>query len=87
MRTVGLEPAFPFENQIFGTTSAFATASLAFVACHEGPRERPGLFGRARREDGRAFLDRGREDRHQFRFIVSSEVGVELPDLRQVPAI
>src|SRR6202521_3266471 len=33
-------------------------------------------------EDGRAFLDRGRQDRHQFRFIVSSEDGVELSDLR-----
>jgi len=33
-------------------------------------------------EDGRAFLERGREDRHQFRFIVSAEEGVELSDLR-----
>jgi type IV secretory pathway VirD2 relaxase len=33
--------------------------------------------------DGRAFLDRGREDRHQFRFIVSAEEGVELSDLRE----
>jgi len=33
--------------------------------------------------DGRAFLERGREDRHQFRFIVSAEDGVELADLRQ----
>ena len=33
--------------------------------------------------DGSAFLDRGREDRHQFRFIVSTEEGVELSDLRQ----
>jgi type IV secretory pathway VirD2 relaxase len=33
--------------------------------------------------DGRAFLDRGREDRHQFRFIVSAEEGVELSDPRQ----
>lgn len=33
--------------------------------------------------DGSAFLDRGREDRHQFRFIVSAEEGVELSDLRQ----
>jgi type IV secretory pathway VirD2 relaxase len=33
--------------------------------------------------DGAAFLDRGREDRHQFRFIVSAEEGVELSDLRQ----
>jgi type IV secretory pathway VirD2 relaxase len=34
-------------------------------------------------EDGRAFLDRGRDDRHQFRFIVSAEEGVELSDLRE----
>jgi len=33
-------------------------------------------------EDGRAFLERGRDDRHQFRFIVSSEDGAELSDLR-----
>ena len=33
--------------------------------------------------DGSAFLDRGREDRHQFRFIVSAEDGIELSDLRQ----
>ena len=33
--------------------------------------------------DGRDFLDRGREDRHQFRFIVSAEDGVDLSDLRQ----
>ena len=33
-------------------------------------------------ENGGAFLDRGREDRHQFRFIVSAEEGVELADLR-----
>ena len=34
-------------------------------------------------DDGRAFLDRGRDDRHQFRFIVSAEDGVELADLRE----
>ena len=33
-------------------------------------------------EDGRAFLERGREDRHQFRFIVSAEEGVQLSDPR-----
>ena len=33
-------------------------------------------------EDGRAFVERGREDRHQFRFIVSAEDGVELSDFR-----
>jgi len=32
--------------------------------------------------DGRAFLDRGRDDRHQFRFIVSAEDGAELSDPR-----
>src|SRR5271169_3763938 len=32
-------------------------------------------------EDGRAFLERGRDDRHQFRFIVSAEDGAELSDL------
>jgi type IV secretory pathway VirD2 relaxase len=34
-------------------------------------------------EDGRAFLDRGRADRHQFRFIVSAENGAELSDPRE----
>lgn len=33
--------------------------------------------------DSRTFLDRGRDDRHQFRFIVSAEDGVELADMRQ----
>src|SRR3981081_213102 len=33
-------------------------------------------------EDGRAFVERGRGDRHQFRFIVSAEDGVELSDSR-----
>jgi type IV secretory pathway VirD2 relaxase len=33
-------------------------------------------------EDGRGFLERGRGDRHQFRFIVSAEDGAELSDLR-----
>jgi type IV secretory pathway VirD2 relaxase len=33
-------------------------------------------------EDGRAFLDQGRDDRHLFRFIVSAEDGAELSDLR-----
>src|SRR6266436_4950763 len=34
-------------------------------------------------EDGRAFIDRGRSDRHQFRFIVSAEDGTELSDPRE----
>jgi type IV secretory pathway VirD2 relaxase len=34
------------------------------------------------RADTRAFADRGLEDRHQFRFIVAAEDGVELGDLK-----
>jgi type IV secretory pathway VirD2 relaxase len=34
------------------------------------------------RADTRAFIDRGLEDRHQFRFIVAAEDGVELGDLK-----
>lgn len=34
------------------------------------------------RADGDAFLERGREDRHQFRFIVSPEDGADLSDLK-----
>ncbi|MPZ37138.1 MAG: DUF3363 domain-containing protein [Rhizobiales bacterium] len=33
------------------------------------------------RADGDAFLERGKEDRHQFRFIVSPEDGADLTDL------
>jgi type IV secretory pathway VirD2 relaxase len=33
------------------------------------------------RADGDAFLDRGQDDRHQFRFIVSPEDGAEFSDL------
>jgi hypothetical protein len=32
--------------------------------------------------DGRAFIARGREDRHQFRFILAPEDSVEMGDLR-----
>jgi type IV secretory pathway VirD2 relaxase len=35
-------------------------------------------------EDGRAFLERGRGDRHQFRLIVSAEDGVKLSDPREI---
>ena len=34
-------------------------------------------------EDGQAFVERGREDRHQFRFIVSAEDGAGLADPRE----
>jgi type IV secretory pathway VirD2 relaxase len=32
--------------------------------------------------DGRKFIERGREDRHQFRFIVAPEDATEMDDLR-----
>jgi type IV secretory pathway VirD2 relaxase len=35
-------------------------------------------------EDGRAFLERGRDDRHQFRFIVSAEDGADLANPREI---
>ena len=35
------------------------------------------------RADGDAFLDRGKDDRHQFRFIVSPEDGVDLTNLTE----
>ena len=37
---------------------------------------------RADRADGKAFLERGKGDRHQFRFIVSPEDGAEYDDLK-----
>jgi type IV secretory pathway VirD2 relaxase len=45
--------------------------------------ERGQLYGREIDEaDGKAFVERGREDRHQFRFIVAAEDGGKLSDLR-----
>lgn len=47
----------------------------------EGERGR--LYGRETdAADGREFVERGREDRHQFRFIVALEDGDRLSDLR-----
>ncbi len=44
--------------------------------------ERGQLYSaREDRADGDAFLDRGKEDRHQFRLIVSPEDGADLSDL------
>jgi type IV secretory pathway VirD2 relaxase len=45
--------------------------------------ERGRLYGAEVDEaDGKAFIERGREDRHQFRFIVAPEDGEKLSDLR-----
>ncbi|MDE2181559.1 MAG: relaxase/mobilization nuclease and DUF3363 domain-containing protein [Alphaproteobacteria bacterium] len=41
------------------------------------------LYGRdLEHADGNAFLDRGEDDRYQFRFIVAPEDGIEIGDLR-----
>ncbi len=45
--------------------------------------ERGRLYGAETEEaDGKPFTERGREDRHQFRFIVAPEDGDDLSDLR-----
>jgi type IV secretory pathway VirD2 relaxase len=45
--------------------------------------ERGGFYGPETDEaNGKAFVERGREDRHHFRFIVAPEDGRELSDLR-----
>jgi type IV secretory pathway VirD2 relaxase len=45
--------------------------------------ERGRLYGaETEAADGKAFIERGREDRHQFRFIVAPEDGDRLSDLR-----
>lgn len=61
-----------------------ARAHLRYVqrdgTSHDGERGR--LYSATEdRADGDAFLDRGKDDRHQFRFIVSPEDGAELSDL------
>lgn len=40
--------------------------------------------GRSDQADGRAFVERGEGDRHQFRFIVSAEDGASYDDLKPV---
>jgi type IV secretory pathway VirD2 relaxase len=60
-----------------------ASAHLRYIqrdgTSHDGERGR--LYSAIEdRADGDAFLDRGKEDRHQFRFIVSPEDGVDLAD-------
>ena len=66
-------------------TSEGATAHLRYLqrdgTTREGERGR--LYGpQTDAEDGKEFVERGREDRHQFRFIVAPEDGDRLTDLR-----
>jgi type IV secretory pathway VirD2 relaxase len=68
-----------------GTVSRAADAHLRYLE-RDGVT-RGGEKGRAysafeNEADGRAFIERGREDRHQFRLIVASEDSVEMNDLR-----
>ena len=66
-------------------TSKGADAHLRYLqrdgTTREGERGR--LYGpQTDAADGREFVERGREDRHQFRFIVAPEDGDRLTDLR-----
>lgn len=68
-----------------GTVSKAADAHLRYLE-HDGVTH-DGEKGRAysaleNEADGRAFIERGREDRHQFRLIVAPEDSVEMEDLR-----
>jgi type IV secretory pathway VirD2 relaxase len=68
-----------------GTTSKAADAHLRYLERDGVTRD--GEKGRAYSElendaDGRAFIERGREDRQQFRFIVAPEDAGEMGDLR-----
>jgi len=67
------------------TVSQAAGAHLRYLerdgVTHDGEKGR--AYSHLENEaDGRAFIERGREDRHQFRFIVAPEDAAELDDLR-----
>ncbi|ARN83494.1 hypothetical protein B1812_08240 [Methylocystis bryophila] len=69
-----------------GVASRAADAHLRYLERDGVTRQ--GEKGRAysaieNEADGRAFLERGRGDRHQFRFIVAPEDAVEMADLRR----
>jgi hypothetical protein len=68
-----------------GTVSKAADAHLRYLERDGVTRD--GEKGRAysafeNEADGRAFIARGRDDRHQFRFIVAPEDSAEMGDLR-----
>jgi len=71
--------------RLAGKGLAVARAHLRYVQRDGTTREgQPGrLYGATPGEaDGKAFLERGEGDRHQFRFIVSPEDGAEYEDLK-----
>ena len=68
-----------------GTTREATDAHLRYLGRDGVTRD--GEKGRAysaleNEADGRAFIERGQEDRHQFRFIVAPEDASEMGDLR-----
>ena len=68
-----------------GTMSRAVDAHLRYLERDGVTRD--GERGRAysafeNEADGKAFVERGREDRHQFRFIVAPEDSAEMADLR-----
>jgi len=68
-----------------GTMSRAVDAHLRYLerdgVTHDG--ERGKAYSAFENEaDGKAFVERGREDRHQFRFIVAPEDAAEMGDLR-----
>lgn len=71
--------------KLAGKGAAAARAHLRYIERDGTTRDggRGELYGRdADKVDGKAFLERGEGDRHQFRFIVSPEDGIEYDDLK-----
>jgi type IV secretory pathway VirD2 relaxase len=73
--------------RLAGKGAAAARAHMRYVERDGTTRDggRGQLYGAdANQVDGKAFLERGRGDRHQFRFIVSPEDGAEYDDLKDL---
>jgi type IV secretory pathway VirD2 relaxase len=73
--------------RLSGKAVANAKAHLRYVERDGTSRDgsRSQLYGAGDDQvDGRSFLDRSTGDRHQFRFIVSPEDGLEYDDLKEV---
>lgn len=71
--------------KLAGKGVSAAKAHLRYIQRDGVTRDgEPGQLYDAEREgaDGKAFLERGAEDRHQFRFIVSAEDAAEYDDLK-----
>lgn len=71
--------------KLAGKGIAAARAHLRYIQRDGVTREgSPGQLYNAEQDkvDGKAFLENGEDDRHQFRFIVSAEDGAEYEDLK-----